>query len=98
MGLDDEEGDRAGGAVDVFNDAEDAGSWSGTIDELTIDEITNVDFVRGKGRTLLARDGDDEAGEGFSVVDGVDAVKVEDDGALVQPVVDEGDGARGNGF
>lgn len=90
--FDNEQGDGAGAAVDVLDTAYGDGI-AGDVDEFAADEVGDVDFVFRQGGAFGARDGDDEAGEFFCLRDGVDASEVQDDGAFVQPVMGELDGA-----
>jgi hypothetical protein len=90
--LDDEEGNGAGGAVNVEDGAERDRGGAGDVDEFRADEVGDVDLVFREGGAFGAGNGDYEARKLFGGGDGVDAGKVEDDGALVEPVVDELDG------
>ena len=63
-------------------------------EDVAADQVADVDLVVGEGGAFFRGDGDVQAAQGFSVVDGVDAGEFEDDSALVEPVIFELDFAR----
>jgi hypothetical protein len=72
-----------------FDLAYETGSGPATSIESAADQVGDIDFVLGQRGTLGQRNGDDEAGEGFSGGDGIDPREMKDDAAFVEPVGDE---------
>lgn len=91
--LHDEERCGAGGAVDVADGADGDGGGGGDVDEGTANEVADVGLVWCEWDALGEGDGHAEADEGFGGGDGVDAGEVEDDAALMKPVMEKLDGA-----
>ena len=79
--VDDEQGNGAGVAVYVFDNADEDGLGWGDVEEGAAGEVGDVELIRGEGGALSAGDGDEQAGEGFGGGDGVVFLEMEDDGA-----------------
>jgi len=83
---DDEQGNWAGGAVNVFDSSDGDGCAAGHVEEGAANQVCNVDCVCVKRGSVSKGDGDEQAGEGFGGRDGVGLGKVKDDAALMEPM------------
>lgn len=87
VALHDEQRNGTGAAIHVRDIADAFWRVSADLKDFAADQVGNVDFIGAELRALSARNGDNEAGERFRVGDGGDSFEVEDDAALVQPMV-----------
>ena len=91
---DDQQRHWACAPVYILNDANGlrsilSGISAGYVHKSATDEVSDVDFVGGEGDSLCARNGKQEPFQLLRRADGVNAGKVKDDAALVEPVVSQ---------
>lgn len=95
--VDNQQGNGAGGAVDIFDFADEDGAGAGYVEEGAAEKVGDVNLVAGEWGSLGQWNGYDEAIEGFGGGDGIYSGKVKDDAAFMRPMGHEFNFARGYG-
>jgi len=93
-GFDHEQRGAGGFFVDAGDGSDICGVAGSNVDDVASDQVIDVDGVVFEWGALVAGDGQVMSAQRLGAGDGVDPDKLEDDAALVQPVVFKFDGAR----